>query len=145
MTPPAGPLVLGVDDYQDAREMYSQYLQASGFRVAEARTGTEAVRVARELKPDCILMDLALPGIDGWEATRQIKADGSSPSPATAPSSPRATRGPPDAPRSSSNRRCPTPSFRKSARRSDQRKSRSAFSYQPSASSFGVHPSCAES
>ena len=74
MTHPAEPLVLVVDDYQDAREMYTQYLQASGFRVAEARTGTEAVRVARELLPDCILMDLALPGIDGWEATRQLKA-----------------------------------------------------------------------
>ena len=72
----SGPLVLVVDDYQDAREMYAQYLQASGFRVAEASTGLEAVRIARELKPDCILMDLALPGIDGWEATRQIKADG---------------------------------------------------------------------
>jgi CheY-like chemotaxis protein len=71
-----GPLVLVVDDYQDAREMYAQYLVASGFRVAEAATGVEAVRIARELKPDCILMDLALPGIDGWEATRQIKADG---------------------------------------------------------------------
>ena len=70
------PLVLVVDDYQDAREMYAQYLEASGFRVAEARPGIEAVRIARELKPDCILMDLALPGIDGWEATRQIKADG---------------------------------------------------------------------
>ena len=71
-----GPLVLVVDDYRDAREMYAQYLEASGFRVAEASTGVEAVRIARELKPDCILMDLALPGIDGWEATRQIKADG---------------------------------------------------------------------
>ena len=71
-----GPLVLVVDDYRDAREMYAQYLEASGFRVAEASTGFEAVRIARELKPDCILMDLALPGIDGWEATRQIKADG---------------------------------------------------------------------
>ncbi len=77
MAQPAEPLVLVVDDYQDAREMYSQYLQASGFRVAVAQSGTEAVRVARELKPDCILMDLALPGIDGWEATRQLKADGS--------------------------------------------------------------------
>ena len=77
MTQPAEPLVLVVDDYQDAREMYSQYLKASGFRVALAQSGTEAVRVARELKPDCILMDLALPGIDGWEATRQLKADGS--------------------------------------------------------------------
>lgn len=69
------PLVLVVDDYQDAREMYSEYLKASGFRVAEARTGIEAVSKARELQPDCILMDLSLPGIDGWEATRQLKAD----------------------------------------------------------------------
>ena len=69
------PLVLVVDDYQDAREMYAEYLKASGFRVAEARTGIEAVAKARELQPDCILMDLSLPGIDGWEATRQLKAD----------------------------------------------------------------------
>jgi two-component system, cell cycle response regulator DivK len=69
------PLVLVVDDYQDAREMYSEYLKANGYRVAEARTGLEAVAKARELKPDCILMDLSLPGIDGWEATRQLKTD----------------------------------------------------------------------
>jgi CheY-like chemotaxis protein len=69
------PLVLVVDDYQDAREMYAEYLRASGFQVAEARTGVEAVIKAREVKPDCILMDLSLPGIDGWEATRQLKAD----------------------------------------------------------------------
>ena len=75
MSNPTTPLVLVVDDYQDAREMYSEYLKASGFRVAEARTGIEAVAKARELKPDCILMDLSLPGIDGWEATRQLKAD----------------------------------------------------------------------
>jgi CheY-like chemotaxis protein len=71
------PLVLVVDDYQDAREMYAEYLKASGFRVEEACTGVEAVAKAREVKPDCILMDLSLPGIDGWEATRQLKADSS--------------------------------------------------------------------
>ena len=75
MTNMPGPLVLVVDDYQDAREMYGEYLKASGFRVAEARTGVEAVAKAHELQPDCILMDLSLPGIDGWEATRQLKAD----------------------------------------------------------------------
>lgn len=75
MTDTGQPLVLVVDDYQDAREMYAEYLKASGFRVAEARTGLEAVSKARELHPDCILMDLSLPGIDGWEATRQLKAD----------------------------------------------------------------------
>lgn len=75
MVPLTDPLVLVVDDYQDAREMYAEYLKASGFRVEEARTGVEAVAKAREVKPDCILMDLSLPGIDGWEATRQLKAD----------------------------------------------------------------------
>jgi two-component system cell cycle response regulator DivK len=69
------PLILVVDDYQDAREMYAEYLQFSGFRVAEARNGNEAVDQAFALKPDLILMDLSLPGMDGWEATRRLKAD----------------------------------------------------------------------
>ena len=75
MTTQDGPLILGVDDYQDAREMYAEYLQFSGFRVAEARNGNEAVTQARTLRPDLILMDLSLPGMDGWEATRVLKAD----------------------------------------------------------------------
>lgn len=69
------PLILVVDDYQDAREMYAEYLQFSGFRVAEAKNGNEAVEQAMALKPDLILMDLSLPGMDGWEATRLLKAD----------------------------------------------------------------------
>jgi len=69
------PLILVVDDYQDAREMYAEYLQFSGFRVAEARNGNAAVEQAFALKPDLILMDLSLPGMDGWEATRRLKAD----------------------------------------------------------------------
>ena len=75
MTTEPGPLILVVDDYQDAREMYAEYLQYSGFRVAEAKNGNEAVAQARSLKPDLILMDLSLPGMDGWEATRVLKAD----------------------------------------------------------------------
>jgi two-component system cell cycle response regulator DivK len=75
MTTDTGPLILVVDDYQDAREMYAEYLQFSGFRVAEARNGNEAVAQARSLRPDLILMDLSLPGMDGWEATRVLKAD----------------------------------------------------------------------
>ena len=75
MTNQNSPLILVVDDYQDAREMYAEYLQFSGFRVAEARNGNEAVERAFELKPDLILMDLSLPGMDGWEATRQLKSD----------------------------------------------------------------------
>jgi len=75
MTDQKPPLILVVDDYQDAREMYAEYLQFSGFRVAEARNGNEALEQAFALKPDLILMDLSLPGMDGWEATRQLKAD----------------------------------------------------------------------
>ena len=75
MTSKLSPLILVVDDYQDAREMYAEYLQYSGFRVAEAKNGSEAVAQARSLRPDLILMDLSLPGMDGWEATRVLKAD----------------------------------------------------------------------
>ena len=75
MTKPDAPLILVVDDYQDAREMYAEYLQFSGFRVAEARNGNEAVAQAFSLRPDLILRDLSLPGMDGWEATRVLKAD----------------------------------------------------------------------
>jgi two-component system, cell cycle response regulator DivK len=69
------PLVLVVEDYQDAREMYAAYLQFSGFRVAEATNGIEAIEKTLELMPDIILMDLALPRMDGWEATRRLKLD----------------------------------------------------------------------
>ena len=75
MTDQNAPLILVVDDYQDAREMYAEYLQFSGYRVAEARNGNEAVEQALALKPALILMDLSLPGMDGWEATRRLKAD----------------------------------------------------------------------
>jgi CheY-like chemotaxis protein len=69
------PLVLVVEDYQDAREMYAAYLQYSGYAVAEASNGVEAVAKTRELLPDIVLMDLALPRMDGWEATRRLKSD----------------------------------------------------------------------
>jgi two-component system cell cycle response regulator DivK len=69
------PLVLVVEDYEDAREMYAAYLKFSGYRVAEAANGVEALERTRELMPDIILMDLALPKMDGWEATRRLKAD----------------------------------------------------------------------
>jgi two-component system, cell cycle response regulator DivK len=69
------PLVLVVEDYQDAREMYAAYLTFSGYRVAEATNGIEAIEKTVELMPDIILMDLALPRMDGWEATRRLKLD----------------------------------------------------------------------
>jgi two-component system cell cycle response regulator DivK len=72
---PVRPRVLLVDDYPDAREMYSEYLQFSGFDVVEATNGMEALQSAIDRSPDIILMDLSLPVMDGWEATRRLKAD----------------------------------------------------------------------
>ena len=69
------PLILVVEDFDDAREMYRDYLEFSGFRVETARDGREAIDKAHALHPDLILMDLSLPGVDGWEATRLLKAD----------------------------------------------------------------------
>ena len=70
-----GPLILIVDDYDDNREMYSSYLEFAGMRVAEAANGKEALAKTTELMPDLIVMDLSLPGVDGWQATRIIKQD----------------------------------------------------------------------
>ncbi len=69
------PLVLIVDDVEHGREICSEYLAFRGFRVATAADGQEALDKAFELLPDVILMDLSLPKIDGWEATRRLKSD----------------------------------------------------------------------
>jgi two-component system cell cycle response regulator DivK len=69
------PLILVVDDFLDNREMYALYLVHAGFRVAEAGNGLDALGQALTLQPDLIVMDLSLPGLDGWEATRRLKAD----------------------------------------------------------------------
>jgi CheY-like chemotaxis protein len=71
----AAPLILLVDDFQDNREMYAEYLSFSGFRVEEAANGHEALEKAFATLPDLVLMDLSLPGMDGWEATRRLKSD----------------------------------------------------------------------
>jgi CheY-like chemotaxis protein len=69
------PLILIVDDFEDNREMYVQYLNFAGYRVAEAANGHEALEQAFATQPDLIVMDLSLPGMDGWEATRRLKDD----------------------------------------------------------------------
>jgi two-component system, cell cycle response regulator DivK len=69
------PLVLPVDDVADNRIVYAMYLAYEGFRVAEASNGQEAIHRAEEAVPAAIVMDLSLPVMDGWEATRQLKAN----------------------------------------------------------------------
>ena len=69
------PLVLVVDDFEDTRFMYSEYLAFAGFRTSTAVNGTEAIAKARAEHPDVIAMDLSMPDMDGWEATRRLKAD----------------------------------------------------------------------
>jgi two-component system cell cycle response regulator DivK len=71
------PLVLIVEDQQDLRQLYVEHLTMSGFDVIEAGNGVDAVRSTSALRPDVVLMDLSLPIVDGWEATRRLKADAS--------------------------------------------------------------------
>ena len=68
-------LVLVVDDYEDSREMLDLILRQAGFVVSFAVNGAEAVAAARDQHPDAVVMDLFMPVMDGFEATRQIKAD----------------------------------------------------------------------
>ena len=71
----ADKLILIVDDFDAMRNLYHQFLPQEGFQLAFARDGQEALDRAAALKPDVILMDLSLPVMDGWEATRRLKAD----------------------------------------------------------------------
>lgn len=70
-----GPLVLLVDDYADTRELYGFYLRMQGYGVEEAEDGIDGVAKAVALRPAAIVMDLAMPNMNGWEATRILKAD----------------------------------------------------------------------
>ena len=67
--------ILLVEDNELNRDMLSRRLQRRGYSVLIAVDGEEGVRLASEVNPDLILMDLSLPGIDGWEATRRLKGD----------------------------------------------------------------------
>jgi CheY-like chemotaxis protein len=67
------PVVLLVDDSHDERDMYTQQLVATGYSVQVADNGEDALaRVAAQV-PDVVVMDLAMPVLDGWEATRRLK------------------------------------------------------------------------
>jgi two-component system cell cycle response regulator DivK len=67
--------ILVIEDQEDNRRIIRDLLTASGYEVIEAVTGIEGVSAAESCHPDLILMDINLPGIDGYEATRRIKAD----------------------------------------------------------------------
>lgn len=69
------PLVLVVEDDDDTRFIYTQSLEHMGYRTADARSGELGCEAALRLKPSAIVMDVAMPGIGGIEATRRLKAD----------------------------------------------------------------------
>jgi CheY-like chemotaxis protein len=69
------PKILLVEDNEMNRDMLSRRLVRSGFEVAIAVDGGQGVAMASSEKPDLILMDMSLPVLDGWEATRRVKAD----------------------------------------------------------------------
>ncbi|MEW5855412.1 MAG: response regulator [Myxococcota bacterium] len=69
------PVVLVVDDYEDAVDIITELLTFEGYEPVVARNGAEALDKAYAQVPDLILMDLSLPELDGWEASRRLKAD----------------------------------------------------------------------
>lgn len=69
------PLILIVEDQSELRRLYAQELTLSGFDVIEAGNGADAIVHTSERFPDVVLMDLSLPILDGWEATRRLKDD----------------------------------------------------------------------
>ena len=71
-----GATILYVEDNDDNVFMLRPRLERQGFRVLVAADGESGLKLAREQRPDLILMDLGLPGLDGWEATRRLKGDG---------------------------------------------------------------------
>jgi CheY-like chemotaxis protein len=69
------PLVLLVEDDRDGRLMFATWLEGAGFRVEQAHNGLQALERAFDLRPDAILTELHIPGIDGYELTRRLKRD----------------------------------------------------------------------
>jgi hypothetical protein len=69
------PLVLVIDDQQDARDILSKHIRNGGFNVAVAASGAEGLQLAKALKPAAVTLDVMMPGMDGWEVLGRLKAD----------------------------------------------------------------------
>jgi CheY-like chemotaxis protein len=69
------PRLLLVEDNEETRDGLSRYLRRKGYEVLTAVDGRQGLEAARAERPDLVLMDMSLPVLDGWEATRQLKAD----------------------------------------------------------------------
>ena len=67
------PIILVIEDYSDSRTLLSSLLRGKGYKVVEASDGREGLLQANRVTPDLILMDLAMPRMDGVEATRQLR------------------------------------------------------------------------
>jgi len=73
----SSPTVLIVDDHEDSRTVGRLVLESRGFHVIEAADGTEGLHKALTDRPSVVLLDIVLPGLDGWEIARRIRADAS--------------------------------------------------------------------
>jgi len=71
---PVKPTILVVDDFDDTRLLLKTWLERKGFKVVQAEDGNQAVSAAQELRPDLIIMDMHMPGLDGLGATRKIRS-----------------------------------------------------------------------
>jgi DNA-binding response OmpR family regulator len=71
--------LLVVEDDESSRLMYSEYLQSAGYWVLDAADGARALQLARDFRPNLVVTDLAMPGIDGWQLARALKTTAGTP------------------------------------------------------------------